>query len=103
ISQNQAYSRMEDNYWLDSRLTTSPAPGDPFAFTWAFTLDLEHYEVGKGITANRFFVRAFAKTGGNAGAQHPSRYAFPNPIWLLRDDFQPNEPPIVVDRVPSPE
>jgi hypothetical protein len=100
ISQGQAYTRMADGYWLDPRLSRAAPTGNPFAFTWVTTLDVDHYEVGRGIAGDRFFLRAFARTGGDAAAQRPSRYAFTNPIWLLRDELHSSDLPIVITEVP---
>jgi hypothetical protein len=102
ISQDQAYSRMEDGYWFAPELTLLPSAGDIYTFTAATTIDLDHYEAGKGISADRFFVRAFVETGGNEGAQLPPRYGFTNPIWLLRSSNWSNELPAVINPVVRP-
>ena len=88
-SHGRNYVRLKDNYWngdfLDT-LTWQQIPGDPlrYSLTLVTTLHLDNYEVGKGISADRFFVRAFAHTAGNALHDIPDRYAFSNPIWIVR-------------------
>jgi hypothetical protein len=75
---------MEDGYWRDQRLTsTAPSSGD-YALTTVTVLELDSYQAGNGITADRFFVRAFAETLGDEPNQKPPRYAFSNPIWIIR-------------------
>jgi len=102
ISQGQAYSRMQDNYWYAPELTVVRRSGDGYSFTGATTIDLEHYEAGRGQVANRFFVRAFAETGANPSAQQPARYGFTNPIWLLRSPAYITTLPIAVEPVVRP-
>jgi len=97
-SQGQFYARMEDGYWQDFNLTASPPPGNNLSFVAVKTLDLDHFEVGRGISGDRFFVRAFAETIGDATTQRPARYAFSNPIWILRSGSSLAVPP----RLPPP-
>jgi len=52
--------------------------------TLATTLHLDNYQVGEGIPADRFYVRAFVRTAGNDLQDIPDRYAYTNPIWILR-------------------
>jgi len=93
-SGDKMYARLTDNYWdgdsLGDRLTWNYPPGTPLRYDLILTttLHLDRYEVGKGISANRFFVRAFARTAGDGNKQIPDRYAFSNPIWILRQDQQ---------------
>jgi len=87
VSGGKVFSKMEDGYWLDQRLTKTPTPGSQYSFTAVTVLDLNSYQAGRGITADRFFVRAFAETGANLAAQEPPRYAFSNPIWIIRQSL----------------
>jgi hypothetical protein len=115
-SNGRTYVRQGDNYWngefLGDRITWNPVPGDPLRYTMTLvtTLHLDKYEVGKGITADRFFVRAFAATAGSELPQSANRYAFTNPIWLLRseltlappEDPTPSTPPTGSDPTATP-
>ena len=68
--------------------------------TLVTTLHLDKYEVGKGITADRFFVRAFAATASSE-LQSANRYAFtipsgcyvPNPPWRRKTQPRRGTPP----------
>lgn len=106
ISQGRFYAKMEDGYWQAPELTLKPTPGTGFKFTKAFVLDLNRFEVSKGYSADRFFVRAFAQTTSNMAQQKPSRYAFTNPIWLLRNLQLNGNLPVVqggISIAPPPE
>jgi len=79
ISPNgHAYRRMFDGYWRDDSLQTR-APEGEYDFTISATLDLDLFEVGRGVTTDRFFVRAFVSSRSDV-----MRYGLSNPIWLLR-------------------
>lgn len=90
-SDGRNYVHLKNDYWngdfLD-KLTWKQVPGDPLRYTNTFItkLHLDYYQVGKGITADRFFVRAFAHTAGNSLQDIPDRYAYSNPIWIVRHD-----------------
>lgn len=106
-SNGRNYVRRKDNYWdgtfLGDNVTFSRVPGDPLQFKRLLVtvLDLDKYEVGQGITADRFFVRAFARGAG---------FAFSNPIWLRRNElaidpvFNPPDDAVIgpVDPTPAP-
>ncbi|MFO1500145.1 MAG: hypothetical protein U1G07_17435 [Verrucomicrobiota bacterium] len=106
-SHNRTYVRKEDNYWngdfLGDSLTWNQVPGESLQFTHTLvtTLVLDKYEVGEGVTADRFFVRAFARTAGDTLHHIPDRYAYANPIWILRTDPQ-LAPPVADPETPPP-
>jgi hypothetical protein len=79
---------MADNYFLDSRLHVLPPAGSEYAFTAVTTLDPDTFEAGDGVSPNRLFVRAFAATRADPdpAAEKPARFAFTNPIWILRTE-----------------
>lgn len=87
ISNGRTYVCMTDNYWQDQRLTTGTLAGEPLTFTAVTVLDLDSNEVGRGIPADRFFVRAFVRTRQPGFGQIAPRYGFSNPIWLLRSEL----------------
>jgi hypothetical protein len=90
-SNGRTYYRQKDNYWrgesAGDNVTWNYTSGEPFSYTYTLvtTLHLNNYEVGKGVPADRFFVRAYAQT---APIDNPepvsSRYAYSNPIWIIR-------------------
>ncbi len=90
-SNGRNYVRRTDNYWdgqfLGDIVTWNHVPGASlrFSHTLVTTLDLDKYQVGQGIPADRFFVRAFARTGGGTHEPVAQRYAYGNPIWLRRN------------------
>jgi hypothetical protein len=100
-SNARTYVRMTDHYWADSRLTTGPLSGAPLTMTTVTILDLDSYEVGRGIAANRFFVRAFVRAREDGFWSPPPRYGFSNPIWLVRSEFSSTLPP-TVPSIPEP-
>lgn len=93
---------LPDGYWEDNRLKLVPAPGSEYHFTAAVVLDLESFEAGVGVIPDRFFVRAFASTKGDAAAFLPDRYAFSNPIWICRRIQMPIDPEQIIDQVLQP-
>lgn len=103
ISQGRFYARMEDGYWQSPDLSLKPPTGKAFGFTIAKSIDLDQFEVSKGYCADRFFVRAFAKTTGTPQQQKPSRYAFTNPIWLLRSLDYLNNLPVLEIQIDPPK
>ncbi|MHC1769651.1 MAG: hypothetical protein AB9869_36120 [Verrucomicrobiia bacterium] len=92
VSQNRTYVRQKDRYWngefLGDNLTWNQTSGNAlrYSHTLVTTLDLDRYQVGQGVSTDRFFVRAFAVTAGNHSLHIPNRYAFTNPIWILRTE-----------------
>lgn len=89
-SNGRFYLRQKDLYWqgewLGDTLTWHRTSGDPirYSVTLVSTLHLDKYQVGKGISTDRFFVRAFAQTDGILTDAVSTRYAYANPIWILR-------------------
>ncbi len=106
-SHDRIYVRQPDRYWngefLGDTLTWNQIPGDPlrFSHTLVTTLDLDKYEVGEGVTSDRFFVRAFTRTAGDATRHIPGRYAYANPIWILRTEPQLAPPTDTVTQPPT--
>jgi hypothetical protein len=88
-SRGKTYVKLEDNYWngdfLGDTLGWAQIPGNTLTYskTLATTIHLENYEVGKGVSGQRFFVRAFAIAAGDGNRQVADTYAFTNPIWIL--------------------
>ena len=110
----RTYTKMEDRYWLIDRdslddplriipkasilgndqLKKSPLWKDMNMYTYngyhgttSRSLDLNQFLVGATEPGDRFFIRAFAETI-EPGNRHPNetvlRYAFTNPIWVIR-------------------
>lgn len=112
-SNGHNYFQRTDNYWAGEELgdvSWYPAQGAAPSYTKTFVtrLNLNRYEVGQGLPANRFFVRAFTQT--TQGNYLPLRYGYSNPIWIVREPVpvvitpspgsSPTEPP--VSPPPSP-
>lgn len=107
-SNGRLYLRQKDRYWqgefLGDNLTWNAVSGDALRYTHTLvtTLHLDKYEVGKGISARRFFVRAFAGTASGSAPDHVSRrYAYSNPIWICRQESL--LPPLVDDGHSPPD
>jgi hypothetical protein len=107
----RTYTRMDDRYWLDPtptgslRIRPMLVGIESFAYhgTSARSLDLDQFQVIRGNSSpgDRFFIRAFAMTDSKDPVQCDStdpvtkeraqltglclrRYAFTNPIWVIR-------------------
>src|SRR5262249_5914703 len=86
----------KDSYWdgtfLGDTVSWRQVPGDPLRLTRTLVtvLDLDKYEVGQGVPADRFFVRAFARTGGVLNGVGVDAFAFTNPIWIRRNALAPS-------------
>ncbi|HEX6099051.1 MAG TPA: hypothetical protein VF432_22250 [Thermoanaerobaculia bacterium] len=80
---DQFHAKLPDGYWQDDRLRFR-IPSGALRFSSSMVLQLDSFEAGAGVAANRFFIRAFASTRANEDAFRPARYAFSNPIWLHR-------------------
>jgi hypothetical protein len=89
------HSQAFDGTWRDDTLQTKPAENQ-YSLTTVTVIDLDYYEVGRGVTADRFFVRAFVSSRGDE-----MRYGFSNPIWLLRSELTTQLAPDVPE-TPAP-
>ena len=96
----------------------SSAPPNSLAGVSLKVLNLDNFEVENRITGDRFFIRAFAETNneemvyGRPTGRLPAvdvgvkpwtapipRYAFTNPIWIIRQDrYEPKKTPGVNPR-----
>jgi hypothetical protein len=112
-SGGKTHTKMQDGYWLDDTLRIIPRGftsrpralgdvgvpiNDGYTGTGVWSLDLNQFEVKQGRPGDRFFIRAFAQTrdttlsgcavaGGVSFSDPIPRYAFTNPIWVIKNNL----------------